>query len=101
MLIMSVIIIASESVTAKTIETMKGPNAPDQLQVGRALNFVTNKIYVLSPLDGTVKVLDSKSGTVKNIPVGTGYPASCLYCIGVDFGNNKIYEANCLILSLW
>jgi hypothetical protein len=75
MLIMSVVMVASKSVNAQTIQTMKGPNAPDQLQVGGdpediAVNPVTNKIYILNPGNGTVTVLDSKSGTVKNIPVG-------------------------------
>jgi YVTN family beta-propeller protein len=97
MLIMSVIMVASKSVTAQTIETMKGPVASNQLQVGGdpediAVNPVTNKIYILNPGNGTVTVLDSKSGTVKNILVGLG---SCLYdCIGVDSKNNKIYVAN-------
>jgi DNA-binding beta-propeller fold protein YncE len=66
MLIMSVIMVASKSVTAQSIETMKGPNAPDQIQVGGVpegiwVNQVTNKIYILSPGNGTVTVLDSKS----------------------------------------
>jgi hypothetical protein len=45
-------------------------------------------------------LIDSKSGTVKNIPVGLGYTSlgsghmSCSYCIGVDSRNNKIYVAN-------
>ena len=96
---MSVIMVASKSVTAQTIETMKGPPAPDQLQVGGdpegiAVNTVTNKIYILNPGIGTVTVIDSKSGTVKNIAVGLGYTDSCPYCIGVDSRNNKIYVAN-------
>jgi YVTN family beta-propeller protein len=96
---MSVIMGASKSVTAQTIESTSGPIAADQLQVGGhpqgiAVNPVTNKIYILSPADGTVKVLDSKSGTVKNIPVGIGDDVSCPYRIDVDSLNNKIYVAN-------
>jgi DNA-binding beta-propeller fold protein YncE len=75
---MSVIIVAYKSVTAQSIETNKGPIALDQLQVGGdpesiAVNTVTNKIYTLNPTNSTVTVIDSKSGTVKNIPVGLGY----------------------------
>ena len=98
MLIMSVIMVASKSVTAQSIETMGGPNVPDQLAVGGhpediAVNQVTNKIYILNPLDAIVTVLDSKSGTVKNIPVGSG--SVCFRnCITVDQLNNKIYVAN-------
>ena len=96
---MSMTMVASKSVTAQTIKDTSGPNANDTLQVGGdpqgiAVNKATNKIYILKPLDGTVTVLDSKSGTVKNIPVGIGNNASCPYCIGVDSMNNKIYVAN-------
>jgi YVTN family beta-propeller protein len=98
-LIMSVVMVASKSVTAQSIETLKGPVAPDQLQAngdprGISVNMVTNKIYILNSANGTVMVLDSKSGTVKNIPVGIGYGTSCPYCIGVDSRNSKIYVAN-------
>lgn len=92
--------VASKIAIAQTIETMKGPTAPYQLQVGGhpkdiAVNTATNKIYILNPEDGTVTVLDSKSGTVKSIPVGLGSPIlPCAYCIGVDYMNNKIYVAN-------
>ena len=48
----------------------------------------------MNPGDGTVTVLDSKSGIVKTIPVGLGYEHSCPYCIGVDSRDNKIYVAN-------
>jgi YVTN family beta-propeller protein len=78
---------------------MKGPPSPDQLQVGGdpediAVNTATNKIYILNPTNGTVTVLDSKSGTIKDIPVGLGSDSLCPFCIGVDFLNNKIYVAN-------
>jgi DNA-binding beta-propeller fold protein YncE len=79
MLIMSVIMVASKSVTAQTIETMKGPNTSDQLAVGGgpediSVNEATNKVYILGLDSGNVivTVLDSKSGTVKNIPIGVG-----------------------------
>jgi YVTN family beta-propeller protein len=76
-----------------------GPRVPDQLQVGGdpediAVNPVTNKIYILKPGDSTVTVLDSKSGTVKNIPVGLGGPGGCPHCIAVDSTEDKIYVAN-------
>jgi len=66
MLIMSVIMVASKSVIAQSIETLKGPTVPDQLPVGGdpegiAVNTATNKIYILSSGIGTVTVLDSKS----------------------------------------
>jgi len=91
--------VASKSVIAQSIETLKAPRAPDQLAVGGdpegiAVNTATNKIYILNPGNGTVTVIDSKSGTIKNIPVGLGYSGSCPYCIGVDSRKNKIYVAN-------
>jgi YVTN family beta-propeller protein len=101
MLIMSVIMVASKSVIAQSIETLR-PTAPDQLLVGGdpegiAVNPVTNKIYILNPGNGTVTVFDSKLGTVKTIPVGLGYgDFSCPYCIGLDSRDNKIYVANAL-----
>ena len=58
-----------------------------------AVNAATNKIYILNPGNGTVTILDSKSGTLRNIPVGLGIPP-CPYCIAVDAMNNKIYVAN-------
>jgi len=94
--------VASKNVTARSIETMKGPRAPDQLQVGGdpediAVNQATNKIYILNPGNGTVTVFDSKSSTVKVIPVGLGDSGfGCPYCIAIDFRNNKIYVANSL-----
>jgi YVTN family beta-propeller protein len=101
MLIMSVIMVAPKSVTAQTIQTLGVPTAPDQLPIGGdpgsiAVNTKTNKIYILSPADGTVIVLDSKSGAEKNIHVGIGTGFICRYCIGVDSMNNKIYVANSL-----
>jgi len=93
--------LASQSVVAQTIETM-APNAADQLPVGGdptaiAVNLATNKIYRLNLAKGTATVIDSKSGTVKNIPVGIGLGGLlCPYCIGVDEKNNKIYVANTL-----
>jgi YVTN family beta-propeller protein len=79
-------------------ETHKG--APDQLRIGGhpediAVNQV-NKIYILSPEIGIVTVLDSKSGTIKNIPVGEGATYCSPYCMGVDPADNKIYVANAL-----
>jgi len=104
MLIMSVIMVASESVTAQTIQTMGGPPAPNQLPVGGdpediAVNEATNKIYILNVGDDTVTVLDSKSGIVKSISGGSSErgvsgSSECTYCIGVDSRNNKIYVAN-------
>jgi len=99
MLLISVVMVASKSVIAQSIETLKAPRAPDQLAVGGdpegiAVNTATNKIYILNPGNGTVTVIDSKSGTIKNIPVGLGYSGSCPYCIGVDSRKNKIYVAN-------
>jgi DNA-binding beta-propeller fold protein YncE len=78
MVIMSVIILASKSVIAQTIETMNPPAASDQIQVGRdpqdiAVNTATNKIYILNAGDGTITVLDSKSGTVKTLNEGVYY----------------------------
>jgi len=89
---------------------IKGSVAPDQLQVGGDpqgiwVNDVTNKIYILNSGNGTVTVLDSKSGTVKNIHVGfgesvknipVGFGESCYSCIGGDWKDNKIYVANAL-----
>jgi YVTN family beta-propeller protein len=50
---------------------------------------ITNKIYVTNSQSGTVSVIDSNTGTVKNIRVGAspGY-------IAVDSNHNKIYVAN-------
>jgi len=95
---MSVIMVASESVTAQTIQTMGGPPAPNQLP-DIAVNEATNKIYILNVGDDTVTVLDSKSGIVKSISGGSSErgvsgSSECTYCIGVDSRNNKIYVAN-------
>ena len=77
--------VTSKSVIAQSIQTMKGPSASDQLLVGGdpegiAVNAATNKIYILNPGNGTVTVLDSKSGIVKNIPVGLGEGGYGIYC---------------------
>src|SRR5262249_54451013 len=69
----------------------------DGLPQGIAINTVTNKVYVLNRANGTVAVIDSNSGEVKNIHVGNAYNWAnypCPHCIGVDSQNNKIYVAN-------
>jgi YVTN family beta-propeller protein len=95
---MSMIIVASKSVIAQSIETTqvspKGEIPEGGDPEGIAVNTASNKIYILNPTNGTVTVIDSKSGTIKNIPVGLGSDSFCPYCIGVDSWNNKIYVAN-------
>lgn len=107
--------ISGSNVNAQSIETMSGQSkvANPQIMVGGngilvnedtkmgiAVNEDTNKIYVYIPTSGIVSVIDSNSGTVKNIHVG-GY--STLYriprqdptaVIAIDNSDNKIYVAN-------
>lgn len=58
------IMVGSKSVAAQSIETLKGPIAPDRLQAGGdpediAVNTATNKINILNPGNGTVTVMSN------------------------------------------
>ncbi len=111
MLIMSVMMATSPSVIAQTIQTTKtSTNPKDQITVDGlpqsiAINTKTNKIYVLNQLNGSVSVINSNSGEVKNVRIGNPYnntsfsyfhDRDCLGqdCIKVDERNNMIYVAN-------
>jgi YVTN family beta-propeller protein len=70
------------------------------IQLGRGVGFLTgisilavdpstNKIYVANSGSNTVSIIDSDSGNVTNIPVGT-YPSA----IAVSPSTDKIYVAN-------
>ena len=54
-----------------------------------AVDPFTNKIYVANSASNTVSIIDSDSGNVTNIPVGT-FPSA----IAVDPSTDKIYVAN-------
>lgn len=78
--------------------------ANPQIKVGGeaqeiAVNGDTNKIYIYNPINGTVSVINSNSGSpVKNIRVGKYSSGQDLTpgssSMAIDFDDNKIYVAN-------
>jgi YVTN family beta-propeller protein len=99
-MLMSVVItvMACNSVIAQTVDNIINQrklfeNNP-QIMVGGnplhvAMNPFTNKVYVANMESGTVSVIDSNSGSRKDIRVGDG-PSY----IAIDIYHNKIYVTN-------
>ena len=100
--------VASKS-AAQTIQTMRDlihpKTANPQIKVGGqperiAININTNKVYIWNPRNGTVSVIDSNMGTVKDILLfqgeGKGYDPkkNNFGSIAVDDKNNRIYVAD-------
>jgi YVTN family beta-propeller protein len=96
-MVISVLLVACNNVNAQTLESLTRQRKLfeiPQMKVGRApvdikINEETNKIYVVNDRSGSVSVIDSNSGTSKDIRVGVR-PV----WIAINGDGDKIYVAN-------
>jgi YVTN family beta-propeller protein len=79
-ILLSALLVGCSNVKAQTIESIiearKSLETGPQIMVGNFpediyINPVTNKIYVANTLSSSVSIIDSNSGNVKTVRVGT------------------------------